>query len=287
MRANPILVSLCLLLAFCSAPVAADSLKPAPARGSDPFAGILDRGTLKSASPGPIADIASKRIAVILSNTTEKSLVWCEAASHGPNESENARMRGFHGQGYVDRYLRLHEEAYDPDRVVGRAVDPLVRKARSVAVIENTSEFLAGDYDLLAVVDISFVNQFPGPMMLLGAKFKAGFNLNVYFIDRDFVEVGQVETGETRKARMPPPFWDDVSALHSETLSKYQAKMDQLLGPDRPPAVEPATPATPTPGTPDGSDVSTRLKMLDELLRQGLITPAEGEAKRKAILDQL
>lgn len=177
MRTNPILVSLCLLLAFCSAPVAADSLKPAPARGSDPFAGILDRGTLKSASPGPIADIASERIAVILSNTTEN--------------------------------------------------------------------------------------------------------------DRDFVEVVQVETDETRKARMPPPFWDDVSALHTETLSKYQAKMDQLLGPDRPQAVEPATPATPTPGPPDGSDVSARLKKLDELLRQGLITPGEGEAKRKAILDQL
>lgn len=277
------------LLAVSSGNAAADSLKPAPPRGADPFANILDRAALKRSEGSRLDGVGSKRIAVILSDATEAHLKWCEEASHGWTEATNARMRAFHGQGYLDRYTRLHHEAYDPAKVVAAAVDPLVRKAGSVEVIGNLSEFVSGGFDLLAVVDITFVNTIPTASYYLGAKNKAGLYMNVYFVDRNNALVGSVESGETRKVRMPPHFMDDAIEMRTSVLASYQASMDALLGADKPVAAPPAV-ASSLPASeprPDASGAAARLQEIDALLRQGLITPGEAEAKRKQILERL
>ena len=279
-----------LLAAMFGSSARADSLKPAPPRGGDPFAGILDPGTLAKAEGGRIPDIAGKRVAVILSSATEKHLEWCELASHGWTEATNARMRFFHGQGYMDRYTRLHHEAYDPKIVVASAVDPLLRKASSVQVIGSFAEFLKGGYDILAVMDITFVNTIPTASYYLGVKNYAGLHMHVYFVDRGNSLVGKIEVGETRKVHMPPTFMDDAIGMRTAVLASYQAAMDQLLGPDKPRMAQVAAPA-PTAAIAQANagkaSVADRLKELDGLVKQGLVTPAEADEMRKKILAEL
>ena len=285
------LACLVLVAASVSSSALADSLKPAPPRDGDPFAGIIDRSTLTPAESGRIPDVASKRVAVILSSATEQHLEWCELASHGWTEATNARMRHFHGQDYMDRNTRLHHEAYDPETVVAGAVDPLLRKAGSVAVIGNFAEFVKGGYDLLAVMDITFVNTIPTVSFYLGKKNYAGLHMHVYFVDRSNALVGTVEAGETRKVRQPPDFMDGAIAVRTTVLATYQSAMDALLGPDKPPVAQVHAPSTaPAPHSEAGSakpGVAARLKELDSLIQQGLVTPAEADAMRKKILDAL
>lgn len=271
------------MLFVATAAVAGNSMTPAPARGTDPFAGIVDAKTLASAPVDTIPDAASMRVAVILSNATEKHLKWCEMASHGWGANANYWSRAQQGQEYIDHSTRMHHDSYDPKKVVSGAVEPLVRKVASVEVVSNYAEFLTGDYDLLAVVDITFVNAVPRVAQVFGGKSKWGLYMNVRFVDRSNTIVGVVDSGETRVVRNPPELMDDAIEVRGAVFAAYQAAMDKLLGPDKPDA-RTAAMAVATPAGDLAPGIAAQLEELADLVRRGLVTTAEAEAMRRKIL---
>ena len=274
----------CVLMLLASVGAqASNSMSPAPPRGADPFVGIVDSKSLAIAPSASIAGADSKRVAVILSNATEKHLKWSEMASHGWGGYNDFWTRGMRGQAFMEHSTRMHQDAYDPKRVVAGAVEPLVRKVGSVEVIGNYSEFLKGDYDLLAVVDITFVNIVPKVGAVFGAKCQWGLYMNVRFVDRSNTIVGVLDSGETRKVRTPPELMDDAIEIRGAVIAAYQAAMDGLLGPDKSDARTAESPPE-TVATTGAPAIADKLAELDDLLRRGIVTPAEAEAMRKKIL---
>ena len=276
-------VLILLLLAVSMGAAASDSMSPAPKRGADPFSGILDAKTLAVSPSTSIPGASGLRVAVILSEATEKHLKWCEMASHGWSANTNYWTRAQRGQAYLDHATRLHVLAYDPKRVVAGAVDPLVRKSASVGVVSNYAEFLQGDYDLLAVTEVTFVNVVPRVTQVFGAGGKWGMYISIRFVDRNSRIVGVVDVGETRPTRLPPEMMDDAIEIQTAVLAAYQSAMDRLLGPDKPQA-QVAPESTPPKESATVPGIADRLKELEDLVRRGLVTPAEAEAMRKKIL---
>lgn len=267
-----------------TSPALASSLDPAPPRTGDAFAGILDRTKLADAKANRLDHIHDKRLAVILSDNTEKHLKWSESATTGWGDSENRRMRAMHGPEYMDRYLRLHKEAYAPVVIVNGVVEPLVRKAQSVDVIQDMSEFVKGKFDLLVVLDVTFVNTINMGAFYFGYTYQAGSYINAYFVDRTNALKGVVEVGETRDVQRPPMFLDDAVVMRRDVILKYQTGIDRLLGPDKARVAAAAPPV----GAPTGKKpVAERLKELAALVEQGLVKPEEAEVTRKKILDDI
>ena len=278
-------ISIIIFATFLGATSAyADSLDPAPPRGGDPFAGILDRGKLVDTKATRIDNIRDKRIAVILSDNTEKHLKWSEMAAKGWSESESSRLRAMHGQEYMDRYTRLHKEAYAPEVIVGGVVQPLVKKAKSVDVIQDMAEFVNGKFDLLVVLDVTFVNTIKMGAYYFGYTYQAGSYISAYFVGRSSTLSGVVEAGETRDVRRPPLFLDDAVVVRRDVIARYQSDIDKLLGPDKPAEIAPAATIV-APAT--RKNIAERLQELDSLVKQGLVKSDEADAMRKKILEDI
>src|SRR5262245_48167064 len=163
----------------------------APPRG-DPFTNILDASKLKTANIATIDGIADKRIAVILSDNTEKHLKWSEEMTGGRTGADRFFGQIFGGSGVISESDRMHRETYGAASVVNSVVEPLVKKAKEVKVIEDVQDFVSGGFDLLVLMDVTFVNTF-NDGFIIGTKYESGMYVKAFFIDRASTLLNKVE----------------------------------------------------------------------------------------------
>lgn len=271
-------------LLLATPPAFADIRDDAPPRG-DPFTNILDASKLKTANVVTIEGIANKRVAVILSDNTEKHLKWSDGMTGGRSGADRVFGQLFGGSDRMAESDRIYRETYSAASVVNSVVEPLVRKAKEVKVIEDVQDFVSGGFDLLVLMDVTFVNTF-NDGFIVGTKYESGMYVKAFFIDRASTLLSAVEVGETRA--VPRNRFVYVAAdIRKEMVGRYQTGIDRLLGPDRgakPAAVPVAAPAPAVAAAP-ARPAAERLRELDELVKQGLVTPEEAAVRRKAILD--
>jgi hypothetical protein len=253
---------------------------PAPPR-VDPFTGILDRQSLAAGESGSITGASALNVAVLLSENTRQHIAWCQQQTGGVKGADRAVGSLFSNAQAMSDYDRAHQLAYDPKFVTDGVTQPLVHRFRSFKLVDSVEEFHQGNYDLLIVLDVSFVNTFSDGFFI-GAKYETGTFLNSYFINQQGALIGHVETGEKR-AVPRESFLPKVAELRQEILTRYQGALNTLLGPETATIIRTSTPATPAPA----SSVAERLKAVHDLLQQGLITAEQAEQKKEEILKAL
>ena len=271
-----------LLLLLLSSPAFAGISTDAPPR-VDPFYGILDKQQLQPGDPQFLSRSRSLNVAVLLSENTKKHLAWCQAQTKGRDGVDRAMGSFFAGAKAMADSDRLHMLAYSPKFVTDGVTMPLVQRFASLKVLNSLEEFRQGGFDLLALVDVSFVNTF-NDQLIIFTKYETGTFINVYFIDPQNALVGKVETGEIQ-ASDREIFLQQVGQLRQATLERYQAGLQAILGPL--PAVAIAAPPELPKAEKPAMSVKERLKELDNLVKQNLITPKEAKVKRAEILKGL
>lgn len=285
MRNFTVLIGVSLGLAISTPAYAGSCLTASPRKLVDPFVGIIDRQLLGPANAAGIGNPRNLNAAIILSQNTKDQLAWSKKAM-SITGLDRATTTFFLGPQLVANADRMCQLAYDPKFITDSVMQPIVRRFREVKVIGDVSEFAHGPYDLLILIDVSFVDVFrTGVSFGIGAKFETGTNINIYFIDKTYALAGKIEAA--RKQRVPAKAftnWRDlylkeVATLRGETLAQYQAGIQNLLGPD--PTIAPtAAQAAPV-------SAADRLKTVEDLLREGLITPEEAAQKKAEILQSL
>jgi hypothetical protein len=269
------------VLFFSSDPVLAhvSFRSPAPLR-VDAFSGVLDRPSLIGVNRGPITGVADLNVAVVLSENTKKQIEWSNDMMAGLSGFDRAVGGFIAGSAAVAESDRANQLAYDPKFITDSVMQPLVSRFHSVRLIGGMEQFTGGNYDLVVLLDVSFINTFHDSWVLVGNKYETGTTVNAYFMDRRNTQVGRVEVSQKR----PVPraaFQKGVVDLRSEVLSQYRSALAALLGPERRPV---AVTAPAAPAAPASSSISDRLRALEELRRNGLITEQEAALKRADIL---
>lgn len=254
----------------------------APSRG-DPFAGILDRSKLAVSSAATLSPIHDKLLAVILSDNTEKHLKWSNDVTGGLTGADNFFKGLFGGEKAQADSKRLHKVAFAPEAVVNSVVEPLVRKAKSVKVIPDMAEFRTGKFDLLVLLDVTFVNNFSDGFF--GGTYESGTYINAFVIDRGNTLRASIAVGETRPV-IRDRFLYIAAEIRQEMVARYQVEVDKVLGPDRLAANASGLVNQP-PASATKKSTADRIREIDDLRKQGLITPDEAESKRKKILDDI
>ena len=225
-------------------------------------------------------------VAVILSENTKKQIAFSKELTDGLRGADRAMSSLFSSKEEISEFERMLHIAYDPKFITDRVMYPLISRFHSLQIVGNVAQFRSGNYDLVAIVDVSFVNTF-NDGFVIGEKYEAGATINVYFIDRQNALVGQVEVSQLRKVKREK-FWLGVAEIRAEVLDRYTNALVPVLGPER--MLAPQMSSTPTSGTPVSSralPITERLKLLDEMLKQGLITPEEAAKKRGELLKEL
>lgn len=267
---------LCLGLAAAQAGIRDD----APPRG-EPFEGLFDKAKMKPAPEGLPKSLLDKRLAILLSAGTERHLKWSAEMTGGLGSVDRAFMGAFGGQKALQENDRLHKEVFAPEVIVNSVVDPLVAKAAEVKVIGKLADFQAGGFDYLVLMDITFHHRFFDSPIFIGNKYEAGAFISAFFIDRAGELAGRVEAGESKPVERNRFLYDEAD-IRKRVTTQFVRALTQQFGPDRPPPA-PALAAAPQAPKP----AAERLKELDALLKQGLITAEEAEHKRKKILEEL
>lgn len=255
----------------------------APPR-NDPFTGIMDRSKLTTASPTSLSPIHDKRLAVILSDNTEKHLKWSNDVIGGVSGPDRFFKGLFGGQKAISDSDRLHKDTYGPEAIVYSVVEPLVRKAKAVEIIQDLSEFRSGNFDLLVLMDVTFVNTFRDGFFI-GTKYESGTYINAFVINRANTLLASITVGETRPVERSR-FLFEAGDIRREMIARYQVEIDKLLGPDRQAAEKPGA-ANPSSVPAMKKSTADRLLEVDDLLKKGLIKPNEAEAQRRKILDEI
>lgn len=258
----------------CASPAHAGScLRSTPPQLVDPFSGILDRQLIAPQALAPITEPRQLNAAVILSQNTKDQIAWSKKVMAGITGFDRFMTTMFVGSQVADNADRLCEIAYDPKFVTDSVMQPLVRRFRTVKVISDISEFASGPYDVLILIDVSFADIFTDGFFI-GAKYQSGTTINAYFIDKTYALAGKVEATQTKKVRRNV-YLKEVAALRGETLAQFEAGIHNLLGPE--PTLTAAPPAS----------AADRLRAVESLLQQGLITPEEAAQKKAEILKSL
>lgn len=270
-----------LVTALACLPALAGLREDAPPR-VDPFTGVINRQELSPGDPRVLARPKALRAAMLLSENTQKHVAWCEAQTGGESGANRVLKGLFGGAEAVSASDRVHMLAYDPKFVTDGVTRPLVQRFASLQLIGGLQEFRQGGYDVLLLVDVSFVNTFSDSIIFIGSKYQTGTFINVYFLDKAGQMLGKVETGELKDVERNT-FLQSVAQVRKATMDSYEAALTALLGP---------VPGVVQPGAAASVDAPTRspqerLKALDELMKQGLLTPAEAAAKRAEILNAL
>lgn len=267
------------VLAIATVPALAGVREDAPPR-VDAFMGIMSRQELLPGDPQVLVNPKVMRAAMLLSENTKKHLAWCEAQTAGRTGIDRALGRFFGGEETIAGSDRMHLLAYDPKFVTDRVATPLVQRFASLKLVENVAQFRQGGFDIMVLVDVSFVNTVFDSIVFIGSKYETGAFINLYFIDPMGQLSGKVEVGELKDVERST-FLLSVAKQRQMVMDQYEAALNTTLGPV-PRLVEAISPsAAPVMST------SERLKALDELLKQGLLTPAEAAAKRAQILNSL
>ncbi|HJQ17323.1 MAG TPA: hypothetical protein VJ859_10010 [Allosphingosinicella sp.] len=280
-RRRPILtlVAATLALAVAGPAHATGCFSRSPQR-IDAFTGILDRQSLAVGPAVPVPGVSGANVAVVLSENTKRQIAWSNEVTGGTKGATRTMASVFAGSEAVAEGDRMCQLAYDPKFVTDSVMQPLVRRFHDVKIVDDAAQFSQGNFDLLALVDVSFGDIF-SVGFVFGAKYETSTTINVYFVDRRNVLVGKVEVTQTRKAK-PDKFLKDVFDLRSDTLLKYQSAMANLLGPEPASVAEPVS--LPKSSTASRAD---RLREVEDLLKQGLLTPAEASQKKADILKDL
>lgn len=247
----------------------------------DAFTGVMARQELTPGDPRELARPSALRAAMLLSENTQKHLAWCQSQTGGPGAADRFFAKLFGGAQAVSDADRAHMLAYDPKFVTDGVTRPLAQRFAALQLVGSAQEFRQGNYDVLLLIDVSFVNTF-NDGFIIGSKYETGTFINVYFINKANQLVGKVETGELKTSERDV-FLQRVAQLRQATLSSYEDVLSTLLGPlpsltSPPPTMPSVTPAR---------SVQERLKAVDELLKQGLLTPDEAAKKREEILRAL
>jgi hypothetical protein len=248
----------------------------------DPLKGLIDPSTVKPSGVTTIENIEDKRVAVILSDNTETHLKWSASLSEGfkLGAADSFFVNLFNSRRTLDEYDRLLKETYEPKALTEQIIRPLVAKAKRVDIVSDLAAFQEGPYDLAVVVDITFVHIFHVGF-IFGEDFQSGANIKALFFDKA-LRLGPTVTATEKITPHPNVFLQKSAEVRRRVIELYQERMAQVV-PVSTSVTTKEGAATPTPK----ASTAERLKALDELLKQGLISPAEAEAKRKLILADL
>ncbi len=251
----------------------------------DPFEGLLPVGALKPGDKGPIANAKSKRLALVLSENANAHLKWSdEAAGIGVQPADR-----FFGSMFVsgDRMAEIDKtiaETYRAQLVTAAVLKPLADAFKEVKLMNDFAEFRDSGFDLALLVDVSFINTF-NDGFIIGSHYESGTTLKAYFITSAFTAGPAIEISQKREADRNK-FHPVVAAVRAAVLTDYDAKMRVLVGATALKSDPGRGASAPAPvSTPSAVPVAERLRQLDQLLRDGLITDTEAAQKRKQILD--
>jgi hypothetical protein len=270
-----------LFFALACVPALAGIRDEAPPR-VDAFTGVMNRQELSAGDPRALARPKALRAAMLLSENTQKHVAWCEAQTGGVGSIDRAFKGLFGGAQAVSDSDRVHMLAYDPKFVTDGVTRPLVQRFGALQLVGSLQEFRQGGFDVLLLVDVSFVNTFSDGF-IIGSKYETATFINVYFIDGARQLLGKVETGELKTVARNT-YLQSVAQVRKATMDSYEAALTSLLGPV-PGTAQPAAATVPAPAP--ARSPQERLKAVDDLLRQGLLTPDEAAAKRAEILKTL
>jgi hypothetical protein len=260
-----------------------DSPKPV-----DPFSGIADRTLFTPTNATNLPGFQEMRVAVLLTENTRQQMAWSEERREGYTGLDRMLIGAYNVDGVVMSADQLHEIGYDPKPVTDGLMEPLIRKAAAVRVINSIDEFRQGDDDLLVLMDVVFANEVLVSPVTIGSICNLGMDIQLFFIDRD-ARLTTLETHYLKKHGLMQCL-KSVGPSRQSALRQYRSTADLLLGPDRPAAVAApasASPASPLPGTTQGTSPLERLATIDEALQRGLITPDEHAKKRAEILSTM
>lgn len=273
---------LCVVAVAVAAPARADLSVDAPKR-VDPFTGIMDRALLTPSSVKPLPGANERKVAVLLTQNTAAHMAWTEERARGQGGLNRGMVGAFFGGDTIADMDRLHAQAYDPKRVTEGLLEPLTRRVRSMRVIQSVGEFQDSDDDWLVLLDVSFLNLFFNSPVLIGNQYKAGMTAELFVIDRD----GALRTvaASIERKSSAARYLQDVTEIRGEVLKRYALALEALLGPEVPAA--PAQPAAILPPAAAPSTPADRLRALEQLFQQGLVTPDEYARKRQEILGAL
>ena len=271
-----------LMLVLASNAALAGIRTDAPPR-VDAFVGVMSRQQLAPGDPQALANPKVLRVALLLSENTKKHLAWCEQQTSGVGSVDRAFVTLFAGSKGMTDSDRAHMLAYDPKFVTDGVTRPLVQRFKSLKLVNSLEEFRQSGFDVLALVDVSFVNTF-NDGFIIGSRYETGTFINVYFIDAQGGQLlGKVEANELKEVERET-FLQSVALTRSNVMARYESSLTDTLGPV--PTTTVVAPAVTAPAEPARS-VQERLKALDELVKQGLLTPGEAAAKRVEILKAL
>jgi hypothetical protein len=243
----------------------------------DPFDGLLPQSALKVGSEAPIKDAAKKRVAIVLTDNTHTHLKWSDEVAAEGLSGFNRLFGGlFAGQARVDESNRMLAESYRASAITAAVLKPFLDTCKEVKVMNDMAEFKDSGFELAAIIDITFMNTFfDSPAMFFGNKYEAGAYLKAWLITSNFTS-GPIVAVSKEKKMDRNAFMAEVGALRSAAFSEFQASVKQALG-----GIDKT--AAPAAGAPKSAE--ERLRELEKLRRDGLITEVEASEKRKKILN--
>ncbi len=256
----------------------------------DPLKGLLPPGSAKPSGLQRIEGIAGKHVAVILSDNTSAHLKWSAAASGGPGAADRFFGTLFGGQRMMEEAERIFREVFDPKALTAAITRPMVATARQVSIVPDLATFQEGPFDLAVVLDITFLNTFSDGF-IVGGKYETATTIKALFFDKE-LRVGPVVEASEKMLPTRNEFLFKIGEVRRRVIDQFGQRMAQVLpvaaaAPSASPGAAAARSPNPPPAAAPKASVAERLKALEDLLNQRLISPAEAELKRKQILSEL
>ncbi|MEY4760768.1 MAG: hypothetical protein RLZZ200_624 [Pseudomonadota bacterium] len=243
----------------------------------DPFKDILDPAMLGAASGPKIERASELSVAVILSDNTRRHMEWTSTQTKGGTGVEGAMAAMFAGA-QNEKLKTLHQLTYDPKLVTDGTMVPMSEHFRSVQIVNSFEEFRAGEFDLLVVLDISFVNRIREGFRK--TKGDEGMYVKAFFIDRQNSLAGRVTAGSVITPNHED-VWEvmpQVRAHKLQVLAEFARGLNALLGPAgaAAPAMAPILlPAQTMPSLPVGAPAKSGIQQCIDACRSNTSRTAE------------
>ena len=246
---------------------------------TDPYTGLLPASALQPGDKGPIKDAANKRLAIVLSGNSNAHLKWSdEAASVGREGLDRFFGTLVGGNAMIGEQDKQIAQAYRAQAITAVVLQPLVDSFKEVKVMNDFAEFRDSGFDLVVLMDITFVNTFFDSWVFVGSKYETGTSVKAHFVTSGF-QLGPVVEVEKRQVVERDEFWEGVIATRKFVFAQYVEAMQKVVGVGRKTQT-----ATPTGAAPTAATAEHRLRQINQLQRDGLISEDEAIDKRKQIL---
>ena len=274
------------LLAGSIAAYAADDCGvPKPVR---PFEGLIDQANIKQGDASVIADVSSKRVALIVSPNADKQLAW--------NESLRQPLTGFQGfvagaLGTKDQWEQANADTYDPKVILNRITAPFLAAAKQVKSMADLAEFRDSGFELAIVLDINF--KCSNNRNFWGATDSNNeIEIVAYPLSPTFV-LGPAVYGRSKFRSKYEPGHPEVARWRQDAVNlRIAAARDFETNvarayPGAKAASQAAGGEAAKSGARESRSAQTRLEAVEDLRKRGLISDKEAEAKRQEILKSL